>query len=72
LRIAVSSLAEVGYELHLAHRLEYLRDSEYALIRDTLSAVAAPLHGLIAVRETKQTLIATNNRVLTSRRTPRG
>ena len=47
LRIAVGSLAEVGYALHLAHRLEYLTDDEYGKIEKQVRTVAAPLHGLI-------------------------
>jgi four helix bundle protein len=48
LRIALGSLAEVGYALHLAHRLEYLNSKQYAEIEKQISKVAAPLHGLIA------------------------
>jgi four helix bundle protein len=48
LRIAVGSLAEVGYALHLAHRLQYLSASEYAEIEKQVSGAAAPLHGLIS------------------------
>jgi four helix bundle protein len=48
LRIALGSLAEVGYALHLAHRLEFLNSKQYAEIEKQISKVAAPLHGLIA------------------------
>ena len=48
LRIAIGSLAEAGYALHLARRLNYLRSEEYAEIETEISRVAAPLHGLIA------------------------
>jgi four helix bundle protein len=48
LRIALGSLAEVGYALHLARRLEYLKSKEYAEMESQLARVAAPLHGLIA------------------------
>ena len=52
LRIAIGSLAEVGYALHLASRLNYLKSEEYAEIETEISKVASPLHGLIAsVRE---------------------
>ena len=47
LRIALGSLAEVGYALHLAHRLEYLNSKQYAEIETQMARVAAPLHGLI-------------------------
>ena len=47
LRIAVGSLAEVGYALHLARRLEYLTDDDYAQIEKQVRTVAAPLHGLM-------------------------
>jgi four helix bundle protein len=48
LRIAVGSIAKVGYALHLAHRLGYLSDDEYANVQKDVSGVAAPLHGLVA------------------------
>jgi four helix bundle protein len=46
LRIALGSLAETGYAVHLAHRLQYLSSSEYAEIEKQLKSTAAPLHGL--------------------------
>jgi four helix bundle protein len=48
LRISSGSLAEVGYALHLAHRLRYLESDNYAALEKAVSGVAAPLHGLIA------------------------
>jgi four helix bundle protein len=47
-RIAVGSLAEVGYGLHFAGRLEYFSASELADIETQVRMTAAPLHGLIA------------------------
>jgi four helix bundle protein len=48
LRIAVGSLAEVGYGLHLACRLGYLSPQESAEVESSVRQVAAPLHGLVA------------------------
>jgi four helix bundle protein len=48
LRISLGSLAEVGYALHLAHRLQYVESEHYAALEKEVAAVAAPLHGLIA------------------------
>src|SRR6187431_791552 len=51
LNIAESSLAEVGYCIHVAHRLSYLRDEEHASLLKAVTGTAAPLVGLIrAVR----------------------
>jgi four helix bundle protein len=47
LRTALASLAEVGYATHLAHRIGYLSDEEWAAMDQQLRQVAAPLHGLI-------------------------
>jgi four helix bundle protein len=47
LRIAAGSLAEVDYGMHLATRLGYLSDQEFATIKETIRRVGAPLHGLI-------------------------
>jgi four helix bundle protein len=47
LRIALASLAEVGYALHLARRLEYLTESDYSAIEKQVRGTAAPLHGLV-------------------------
>jgi four helix bundle protein len=52
LDMAYGSLAEVEYQLHLAHRLGYLRDDEYELLSAQRFAVGRTLYGLIAtVRE---------------------
>jgi four helix bundle protein len=48
LRIAIGSLAEVGYAVHLAHRLNYVKADAYGEIERQIAGVAAPLHGLIA------------------------
>jgi four helix bundle protein len=48
LRIAVGSLAEVGYGLHLAGRLGYLSASQLAEVESAVRQVAGPLHGLVA------------------------
>jgi four helix bundle protein len=47
LRIAVASLAEVGYALRLAKRIGYLSDSEWGSIDVAVRQTAAPLHGLL-------------------------
>jgi four helix bundle protein len=47
LRIAAASLAEVGYGVHLAARLELLTPSDLAPITAQIAQTAAPLHGLI-------------------------
>jgi four helix bundle protein len=46
-RIAVASLSEVGYGIHLAERLGYLPPNVARKTRDHISQTAAPLHGLI-------------------------
>ena len=45
LRIAAASLAELGYGMHLATRLGYLKDT--AAMTRSIRQTAAPLHGLI-------------------------
>jgi four helix bundle protein len=47
LNIAEGSLAEVGYCIHVAHRLGYITDEAARDIEKDLSAVGAPLMGLI-------------------------
>jgi four helix bundle protein len=59
LRIAWGSLAEVGYGLHVAKRLQYLDEKQYVILDSAVRAVAAPLLGLIR---------AERQRILTSRR----
>jgi four helix bundle protein len=47
LRIAWGSLAEVGYGLHVARRLNYLDEKHYLALDSKLGTVSAPLPGLI-------------------------
>lgn len=47
LRIAVASLAELGYALHFARRAGYLTDTEWTSIEHKLRQAAAPLQGLL-------------------------
>jgi four helix bundle protein len=47
LNIAESSLAEVGYCLHVARRLGYLDDATYSTLDVQVRQAAAPLVGLI-------------------------
>jgi len=48
LRISIGSLAEVGYGIHLARRLEYLSLEQASATEREIARVASPLHGLIA------------------------
>ena len=50
LRIARSSLSEVGYGLHACRRLGYLTDEELASFQQKLAAIGGPLQGLIKKR----------------------
>jgi four helix bundle protein len=54
LNISEGSLAEVGYCLHVAHRLGYVGDDQLAELERDLNGVGAPLAGL--VRSTKADL----------------
>jgi four helix bundle protein len=54
LSIAEGSWAEVGYCIHVAHRLGYLSDSLVAELEKDVNRVGAPLAGL--VRSTKADL----------------
>ena len=49
LNIAESSLAEVGYCLHVAMRLGYITSEALASLEAELNGVGAPLMGLIRV-----------------------
>jgi four helix bundle protein len=51
LNIAEGSLAEVGYCVHVAHRLGYINDDVAAELEREVNGVGAPLAGL--VRSTK-------------------
>jgi four helix bundle protein len=48
LRIAIGSLVEVGYGVHLATRLEYLPPDVASEVNGAILRTAAPLHGLVA------------------------
>lgn len=48
LRISIGSLAEVGYGLHLAHRLGHIPSARKEEIEVLIKRTAAPLHGLVA------------------------
>ena len=54
LNIAEASLAEVGYCLHVARRLGYLEEHEYAEVLKTVNRTAAPLVGLVRAVRAKQ------------------
>lgn len=47
LRIAIASLAEVGYALHFAKRVGYLKGDEWTAIDAEVRKTAAPLQGLV-------------------------
>jgi four helix bundle protein len=47
LQIALASLAEVGYCIHAAHRLEYLSAAEAGKLESEIRRVSAPLRGLM-------------------------
>jgi four helix bundle protein len=47
LNISQSSLAEVGYCVHVAHRLGYLSETVAAELETEIKQVGAPLGGLI-------------------------
>ena len=48
LRIAIGSLAEVGYGIHLARRLGYVPPETAAEVHTAILRTAAPIHGLVA------------------------
>src|SRR5215468_9953281 len=54
LNISQSSLAEVGYCVHVAHRLGYIDDTLVQELETEINSVGAPLAGL--VRSTKADL----------------
>src|SRR2546422_476119 len=54
LNISEGSLAEVGYCVHVAHRLGYISDEVLAAVEKDINGVGAPLVGL--VRATKKDL----------------
>lgn len=53
LRIAIASLAELGYGIHFAKRAGYLSDVDWAVIDEQLRQTAAPLHGLLRQQSVK-------------------
>jgi four helix bundle protein len=55
LNIAESSLAEVGYCLHVARRLGYITEEKLAELDAEMSAVGAPLVGLIRATRSRNT-----------------
>lgn len=54
LRTAWSSLTEVGYYLHVAHRSGYIREEQYVELEQGVRSTAAPLIGLIRQQLRKQ------------------
>ena len=58
LRIAVGSLAEVGYGIHLATRLGYLKDADRRAVKSRVQQTAAPLHGLVRHLKRERTTLA--------------
>jgi four helix bundle protein len=57
LNIAEGSLAEVGYCLHVAHRLGYISEKEVVQLETELNGVGAPLLGLIRSTRTVNAVI---------------
>jgi four helix bundle protein len=55
LNIAESSLAEVGYCLHVARRLGYITEEKLAELDAEMSAVGAPLVGLMRATRSRNT-----------------
>ncbi|HEY7446347.1 MAG TPA: four helix bundle protein [Vicinamibacterales bacterium] len=53
LQISWGSLAEVGYCLHLARRLQYLDESSYDRYELEVRKVGAPLRGLMRAEQKK-------------------
>src|SRR5947207_6972848 len=57
LNISEGSLAEVGYCVHVAHRLGYIGDELLAEIEKDVNGVGAPLAGLVRSTKTDTTLL---------------
>jgi four helix bundle protein len=51
LRIALGSLTELGYCIHVARRLDYITEDAKAALDLEVRRVAAPLRGLLRPRE---------------------
>ena len=47
LQVALASLAEAGYCLHAARRLQYIDDKQYQRLDSQVRRTAAPLRGLM-------------------------
>jgi four helix bundle protein len=58
LNISEGSLAEVGYCIHVAHRLGYVGDELLAELEKDINAVGAPLAGLVRSTRVDMTLSA--------------
>src|SRR5437870_1715741 len=56
LNIAEGSLSEVGYCIHVAHRLGYIDDQRLGELEKDINAVGAPLAGLVRSTRTDITL----------------
>src|SRR6478735_3965445 len=56
LNISESSLSEVGYCIHVAHRLGYINDQRLGELEKDINAVGAPLAGLVRSTRTDITL----------------
>ena len=56
LNIAEGSLSEVGYCIHVAHRLGYIDDQRLGELEKDINAVGAPLSGLVRSTRTDITL----------------
>src|SRR5215470_12833204 len=57
LNIAEGSLAEVGYCVHVAHRLGYFGDDLLAELEKDVNGVGAPLSGLVRSTKTDVSLL---------------
>jgi four helix bundle protein len=58
LNVSEGSLAEVGYCVHVAHRLGYVGDDLLAELEKEINAVGAPLAGLVRSTKTDITLLS--------------
>jgi four helix bundle protein len=47
LRIAIGSIAELGYAIHFAKRVGYLSQAEWQVLDEQIRRTAAPLHGIL-------------------------
>jgi four helix bundle protein len=56
LNIAEGSLSELGYCIHVAHRLGYIDDQRLGELEKDINAVGAPLAGLVRSTRTDITL----------------